>query len=170
MGGRKSTYMVLQITLLVPASKSADCKHNPDSTSYQGIKKVSKQAWHETFITALVCRVTTSEHPAGQPAGRVLLACSAWASTAMPSRPCLWGTSKHCWNEAKNYALFTEYHSWSWPASCWQHPGPRPQATEMLKQVSLRNERSSPPHVGDHPEAPRATIPLAVGGVANHSI
>lgn len=103
--------MVLQITLLVPASKSADSKHNPDSTSYQGIKKVSKQAWHETFITALVCRVTTSEHPAGQPAGRVLLACSAWASTAMPSRPCLWGTSKHCWNEAKSCALFTEYNS-----------------------------------------------------------
>lgn len=58
--GEKNIYSALQSTFLVPASTPADCKQSPDSASYHGIKKVSKQAWHKKLITTLVFQVATS--------------------------------------------------------------------------------------------------------------
>lgn len=58
--GEKNIYSALQSTFLVPASELADYKQSPDSASYHGIKKVSKQVWHKKLITTLVFQVTTS--------------------------------------------------------------------------------------------------------------
>lgn len=58
--GEKNICSTSQSTFLVPASNPADCKWTPDSASYHGIKKASKQAWHKKLITTLVFRATTS--------------------------------------------------------------------------------------------------------------
>lgn len=58
--GEKNICSASQSIFLVPASNPADCKWSPDSASYHGIKKASKQAWHKKLITTLVFQVTTS--------------------------------------------------------------------------------------------------------------
>lgn len=58
--GEKNICSASQSTFLVPASDPADRKWSPDSASYHGIKKASKQAWHKKLITTLVFQVTTS--------------------------------------------------------------------------------------------------------------
>lgn len=58
--GEKNICSTSQSSFLVPASNPADCKWSPDSASYHGIKKASKQAWHKKLITTLVFQATTS--------------------------------------------------------------------------------------------------------------